>query len=138
MQRETLLHIPDLSIYPCIHLFTSIQLCTFLSIYPSSPVTPLVYIQGFGNVGAWAAEILTEFGGKVIAVSDVNAAMINEAGLDIKALRQHLATGNYHSFVKGDIGKEGREGGRGDSGMFGAGRLAGFLSWWCAAACAAA
>lgn len=26
--------------------------------------------QGFGNVGAWAADILHEMGGKVIAVSD--------------------------------------------------------------------
>ena len=50
-------------------------------------------IQGFGNVGAWAAEILHEMGGKVIAVSDVGSAIINEAGLDIKALRRHAAAG---------------------------------------------
>lgn len=50
-------------------------------------------IQGFGNVGAWAADILTDYGGKVLAVSDVNSAIVNEAGLDIKGLRQHLAKG---------------------------------------------
>lgn len=43
--------------------------------------------QGFGNVGAWAAEILTEMGGRVTAVSDVGTAMHNAQGLDIKALR---------------------------------------------------
>jgi glutamate dehydrogenase/leucine dehydrogenase len=44
-------------------------------------------------VGAWAADILADHGGKVTAVSDVNAAMVNEGGLDIKALRHHLAKG---------------------------------------------
>lgn len=50
-------------------------------------------IQGFGNVGAWAAELLQEHGGKVVAVSDVSSAVGNEKGLDIKALRAHAATG---------------------------------------------
>lgn len=44
-------------------------------------------IQGFGNVGAWAGEILTEMGGRVIAVSDATGALYNQKGLDIKALR---------------------------------------------------
>lgn len=50
-------------------------------------------IQGFGNVGAWAAELLQEHGGKIVAVSDVSSAVGNEKGLDIKALRAHAATG---------------------------------------------
>lgn len=50
-------------------------------------------IQGFGNVGAWAAELITEQGGKVVAVSDVVGAVHNDKGLNIKALRQHIATG---------------------------------------------
>jgi len=50
-------------------------------------------IQGFGNVGAWAAEILEEHGGKVVAVSDVSSAVANDKGLDVKALRAHAATG---------------------------------------------
>ncbi|KAL6782420.1 GDH2 [Auxenochlorella protothecoides x Auxenochlorella symbiontica] len=48
-------------------------------------------IQGFGNVGAWAAQILHEHGGRVIAVSDVSGAIHCETGLDVPALRQHLA-----------------------------------------------
>ena len=51
-------------------------------------------VQGFGNVGAWAAEIYQEQGGIVQAVSDAFGAIYNEKGLDIKALRQHLAEGN--------------------------------------------
>ncbi|MEW5302066.1 MAG: hypothetical protein WDW36_004876 [Sanguina aurantia] len=50
-------------------------------------------IQGFGNVGAWAAELLQELGGKVIAISDVSGAIYNEKGLDILALRKHSAAG---------------------------------------------
>jgi glutamate dehydrogenase/leucine dehydrogenase len=53
----------------------------------------VVVLQGFGNVGAWAAEIFQEQGGKVIAVSDAFGAIHNEHGLDIKALRKHVAEG---------------------------------------------
>mmetsp|Transcript_21565 Transcript_21565/g.59934 ORF Transcript_21565/g.59934 Transcript_21565/m.59934 type:complete len:452 (+) Transcript_21565:314-1669(+) len=50
--------------------------------------------QGFGNVGAWAAELAMEKGGIVVAVSDADSAIYNEAGLDIPALRQHVAQKN--------------------------------------------
>lgn len=50
-------------------------------------------IQGFGNVGAWAADILAEQGGKVVAVSDVSGAIHNDNGINIKELRKHLAGG---------------------------------------------
>lgn len=53
----------------------------------------LCYAQGFGNVGAWAAEILYEQGGKVIAVSDAFGGVHNDKGLDITALRKHIAAG---------------------------------------------
>ena len=46
--------------------------------------------QGFGNVGAWAAEMIHVRGGKVICVSDRDGAMANQNGLDIPALRRHL------------------------------------------------
>ncbi|KAG2487515.1 hypothetical protein HYH03_013933 [Edaphochlamys debaryana] len=50
-------------------------------------------IQGFGNVGAWAAQLLWEAGGKVVAISDVAGAVHNENGLDIGELRRHVASG---------------------------------------------
>lgn len=46
-------------------------------------------VQGFGNVGSWAAELIHEKGGKVIAVSDVTGAIKNSNGLDIPSLIQH-------------------------------------------------
>lgn len=47
-------------------------------------------MQGCGNVGAWAAEMLHVRGGRVLCVSDRDGAMHNEKGLDIPALRRHL------------------------------------------------
>jgi glutamate dehydrogenase (NAD(P)+) len=46
-----------------------------------------VAVQGFGNVGSWAAHHLRELGAKVVAVSDVNGAVHDPEGLDIDALR---------------------------------------------------
>ena len=46
--------------------------------------TARVAIQGFGNVGSWAARELNGRGVKVIAVSDVSGGLYNPAGLDVE------------------------------------------------------
>ncbi|KAL5750813.1 hypothetical protein ACOSP7_025416 [Xanthoceras sorbifolium] len=46
-------------------------------------------IQGFGNVGAWAAKFIHGVGGKVVAVSDITGAVKNPNGIDIPALLKH-------------------------------------------------
>src|SRR5712675_2432517 len=46
-------------------------------------------IQGFGNVGSYAALELQQFGLKVIAVSDHTGALYDKNGLDIPALMRH-------------------------------------------------
>src|ERR1700720_3315062 len=48
-------------------------------------------IQGFGNVGSYAALELHQFGLKVIAVSDHTGALYDKAGLDIPALMRHAS-----------------------------------------------
>ncbi len=48
-------------------------------------------VQGFGNVGSFAAQFLAEDGVKVIAVSDVEGAWRNDDGIDVKAARAHVA-----------------------------------------------
>ncbi|MQL87382.1 hypothetical protein Taro_019906 [Colocasia esculenta] len=50
-------------------------------------------IQGFGNVGSWAAQLIHERGGRILAVSDVTGAIRNPSGLDISALLKHRAQG---------------------------------------------
>lgn len=50
-----------------------------------------VAIQGFGNVGSYAAKILHGMGANIIAVSDQFSSTYNPKGLDIPALEKHLA-----------------------------------------------
>ena len=50
-----------------------------------------VAVQGFGNVGGVAAELIhQECGSKIVAVSDIEGAIYNDGGLDIPALMDHL------------------------------------------------
>ncbi|KAK9169389.1 hypothetical protein Syun_001529 [Stephania yunnanensis] len=46
-------------------------------------------IQGFGNVGSWAAQLIYENGGKVVAVSDISGAIKNSKGIDVPSLLKH-------------------------------------------------
>jgi glutamate dehydrogenase (NAD(P)+) len=55
-------------------------------------------IQGFGNVGSYAALELHTYGLKVIAVSDHTGALYDAGGLDIPALMRHTAE---HGSLKG-------------------------------------
>jgi glutamate dehydrogenase (NAD(P)+) len=65
-------------------------------------------VQGFGNVGSWAARFLHERGGTVIAVSDVHGGVRNPDGLDIPRLVEHVkATRSVRGFEGTDaIGNE--------------------------------
>ena len=45
-----------------------------------------VAIQGFGNVGRFAALVCQELGMKVIAISDVTAGIANPKGIDVEAI----------------------------------------------------
>jgi len=45
-----------------------------------------IIIQGFGNVGGIIAELLYEYGCKIIAVSDISGGLYSEKGLDIAKL----------------------------------------------------
>jgi glutamate dehydrogenase (NAD(P)+) len=52
-------------------------------------------VQGFGNVGAHAAQFFAEEGVKVLAVSDVGGAIYNPVGLDIAALLEHVRKNRF-------------------------------------------
>jgi len=49
-----------------------------------------VAIQGFGNVGSWAARLLAEQGAKIVAVSDVKGGIFKESGLDVESVLEHV------------------------------------------------
>ncbi len=48
-----------------------------------------VVVQGFGNAGSIAAQLLHELGCKVVGVSDSRGGIYNAAGLDIPAVMEH-------------------------------------------------
>lgn len=50
-----------------------------------NPKTVDCAVQGFGNVGSYAAMLLEEKGVKIVAISDVTGGYYNPDGLDIKA-----------------------------------------------------
>jgi glutamate dehydrogenase len=50
-----------------------------------------VVVQGFGNVGSFAARFIEELGAKIIAVSDVNGGIFNADGISVAALEKEMA-----------------------------------------------
>ena len=54
-----------------------------------NPYNASCAVQGFGNVGMWAARLLSERGLKVVAISDLSGAYYNEAGIDINKAVQY-------------------------------------------------
>lgn len=61
-----------------------------------------VAIQGFGNVGLFAALFAHERGAKVVAVSDVSGAVAKRAGLDIPALVEFTRSRRLLAEYQGD------------------------------------
>ena len=52
-----------------------------------------VVIQGYGNVGGWAARIIGEMGAKVVGVSDAHGAIHCTPGVEPLRLHEHVALG---------------------------------------------
>jgi len=67
-------------------------------------------VQGFGNVGSWAAKTLYEWGIKIIAVSDISGGYYNPDGLDIEKMfkyaEEHKILENYPDKKLKKIGNE--------------------------------
>ncbi|MEV4220956.1 Glu/Leu/Phe/Val dehydrogenase [Nonomuraea sp. NPDC049725] len=75
-----------------------------LSALGHAPEGVTVAVQGFGKVGALAAQYLSDAGCKVVAVSDVTGAVHAPGGLDVAALRAHVAeTGQVLGYRDADV-----------------------------------
>ena len=57
------------------------------------PDSTRVVVQGFGNVGSWAARLLQELGCTLVGASDVHGAVRCDAGIDAEALQRHVREG---------------------------------------------
>ncbi|MEM6629131.1 MAG: Glu/Leu/Phe/Val dehydrogenase [Bacteroidota bacterium] len=60
-----------------------------------------VAIQGFGNVGTWAAKLLEEKGMSIVAISDHTGGYFNKKGIKIKEAIEHLEQNKTLSGFKG-------------------------------------
>ncbi|MGY6742308.1 MAG: Glu/Leu/Phe/Val family dehydrogenase [Cecembia sp.] len=49
-----------------------------------NPFQATCAVQGFGNVGSWAAQLLEERGLKIVSISDISGAYHNENGINIQ------------------------------------------------------
>jgi glutamate dehydrogenase (NAD(P)+) len=58
-----------------------------------SPSETTFAVQGFGNVGSWAARIMQQLGCRMVAVSDAYGAIQSEAGIDADELVRFLGEG---------------------------------------------
>jgi len=54
-----------------------------------------IVIQGLGNVGGTIAQLLHDYGCKILAVSDISTAIYNKSGLNVTKLLDWVNQGNY-------------------------------------------
>ncbi len=67
------------------------------------PEDTRVVIQGFGNVGGMAAQLMAARGFRIIAIVEYDGAVYNANGLDIAALAAHRKeTGSINEFAGGE------------------------------------
>ncbi len=63
-----------------------------------------VAIEGFGNVGSFAAKYLSDKGAKIVALSDSKGCIYNEDGLDYKAISEvKQKTGSVTNYKPGKV-----------------------------------
>jgi glutamate dehydrogenase (NAD(P)+) len=55
-----------------------------------------VAVQGYGNVGSVAANLLAEKGCRIVAVSDVTGGFYNKSGLDLAGINEFVKTSKHN------------------------------------------
>jgi glutamate dehydrogenase (NAD(P)+) len=58
-----------------------------------TPADCTFVVQGYGNVGSWAARILQQLGASMVGVSDATGAIRSDGGIDADDLAAHLREG---------------------------------------------
>jgi len=58
-----------------------------------SPPSTRFVVQGYGNVGSWAARIMQQLGATLVGASDHMGAIRNDSGIDAEALARHVEEG---------------------------------------------
>jgi glutamate dehydrogenase (NAD(P)+) len=60
-------------------------------------------VQGFGNVGSWAARLMQELGATMVAVSDASGAIAAKDGIDAEKLADHVREGGAVAEFGGSV-----------------------------------
>jgi glutamate dehydrogenase (NAD(P)+) len=60
-----------------------------------SPADTRFVVQGYGNVGSWAARIMQQLGATLIGASDHMGAIRDDSGIDAEALARHVQEGGF-------------------------------------------
>ncbi len=81
-----------------------ISTLSLLTKFKVNPFGATIAVQGFGNVGSWAAYLLKERGCKVIAISDISGGYYNKKGINVgKAITyRNENNGSLENFKGGD------------------------------------
>ena len=81
-----------------------ISTLSLLTKFKVNPFGATIAVQGFGNVGSWAAYLLKERGCKVLAISDISGGYYNKKGIDVgKAITyRNKNNGSLKNFKGGD------------------------------------
>ena len=60
-----------------------------------------VAIQGFGNVGSVSAQLLSDIGAKIVAVTDWKGGVYSAQGLDVSKLIDYVHQAGAQAIVRG-------------------------------------
>ena len=72
-----------------------------------SPERKRVVVHGFGNVGQWAARVLSKMGAIIVAVSDSAGGVYAAEGLNVEAAIEHKeSSGQVRGFAGTDVSNE--------------------------------
>jgi glutamate dehydrogenase (NAD(P)+) len=58
-----------------------------------TPSDTTFVVQGYGNVGSWAARIMQQLGCRMVGASDANGAIRSDAGIDANKLEDYIQEG---------------------------------------------
>jgi glutamate dehydrogenase (NAD(P)+) len=68
------------------------------------PTDSRVIVQGFGNVGSYAAHAMARFGSTIVGIGDISGALYNPKGLPLREVQNHLqTTGTLHGCPYGEF-----------------------------------
>jgi len=96
--RDVVIRLEDFLV--CVFFLAWLARIAILKKQKIDPKKTTIAVQGFGNVGSVAAELLRKKGCRICAISDVSTGLYNIDGLDISDILSYLNTGTRSPLLK--------------------------------------